>query len=90
MSEQIYEYFQTGMSENWTIYITMMKNLVSHILFLEKGKGVYRIPGSAEKGDYSRRASVLCHIKEVTPPPPPRDCFSVMMHCISLEATTRA
>ena len=30
-------YFQTQMSENRTIRITMMKNWVSHILFLRKG-----------------------------------------------------
>ena len=31
------------------------------ILFLKK-KGAYRIPDSAEKGGYSGRSSVLCHI----------------------------
>ena len=50
-----------SMSENRTIHITMMKNWVSHILFLRK-KGAYCIPGSAEKGGYSQRTSVLCHI----------------------------
>ena len=30
-------YFQTGMSENGNIHITMMKTWVSHILFLRKG-----------------------------------------------------
>ena len=30
-------------------------------------KGAYRLPSSAEKGGYSRRTSVLCHIKVVTP-----------------------
>ena len=54
-------YFQTGMSESGNIHITMMKNWVSHILFLRK-KGAYRIPGSAVKGGYSGRTSVLCHI----------------------------
>ena len=34
-----------------TIYLSMIKNWVSHILFLEKG--AYRIPGSAGKGDYN-------------------------------------
>ena len=29
-------YFQTGMSENGNIHITMMKNWVSHIPFLRK------------------------------------------------------
>ena len=32
------------MSENGTIHITIMKNLVRHILFLRKG-GANRIPG---------------------------------------------
>ena len=48
-AEQKYAYFQTGMSANGTIHITMMKNWVSHILFLRK-RGAYRIPGSAERG----------------------------------------
>ena len=54
------------MSENGTIHITMMKNWVSHILFLKK-RGAYRIPGSAEKGDYSRRTSI--HPYSYPPPP---------------------
>ena len=37
LSEQKYKYLQTGLSENGTIYITMMKSWVSHILFLDKG-----------------------------------------------------
>ena len=53
------------------IYISMMKNWVSHILFLRKG-GIILIPGSAEKGGYSGRTSVLCHIWVFTPPPPRR------------------
>ena len=48
------------MSENGTCHITVMKNWVSHV------KGTYRIPGSAEKGGYSGRTSVLCY------PPPPK------------------
>ena len=45
------------MSENGTIHITMMKNCVSHILFLRKGGGgAYRIPGSAEGGGDIRAA----------------------------------
>ena len=47
------------------LVITMMKNWVSHILFLRIGGLIsYRIPGSAEKGGYSHRTSVsvLCHI----------------------------
>ena len=45
------------MSEKGTIYVSMMKNWVSHILFLRK-RGAYRIPGSTEKGGYSARTSV--------------------------------
>ena len=41
------------------------KKKVSHIQFPWK-KGAYRIPGSAEKGGYSGRTSVPCHIKGVT------------------------
>ena len=38
ISEQKYEYFQTGMSENGTIHITMIKKTGSVIyFFLEKG-----------------------------------------------------
>ena len=48
------------MSENGTCHITVMKNWVNHI------KGTYRIPGSAEKGGYLGRTSVLCY------PPPPK------------------
>ena len=45
-------YFQTGISENGTIPISMMKKWVSHIPLLKKsvcveGGGAYRIPGSA-------------------------------------------
>ena len=58
------------MSENGTIYISMMKNWVSHIFFYLE-KGACRLPGSAENGGYSGRTSAICHIKVVTPPPPP-------------------
>ena len=30
--------------------------------FFFRKKGAYRIPGSAEKGAYSARTSILCHI----------------------------
>ena len=42
--------FTYGIQKNWAI-----------ILFVEK-KGANHIPGSAEKGGYSARTSVLCHI----------------------------
>ena len=47
--------------KNGAIHIPTKKNGVSHIQFPWK-KGSYRIPGSAEKGGYSGRTSVLCHI----------------------------
>ena len=43
--------FHTGIQKNWAI----------HILFVEK-KDANHIPGSAKKGGYSARTSVLCHI----------------------------
>ena len=51
-------YFQTGCQKTGNSHITMMKNWVSHILFLRK-RGAYRIPGSTEKGGYSRTVKVL-------------------------------
>ena len=33
-------YFQTGMSENGNIHITMMKNWVSHIFFFFRKRGL--------------------------------------------------
>ena len=48
------------------IHIPIKKKWVNHIQFPWK-KGAYRIPGSAEKGGYSGRTSVPCHIYGVTP-----------------------
>ena len=47
--------------KNGAIHIPIKKKWVSHIQFSWK-KGAYRIPGSAEKGGYSGRTSVPCHI----------------------------
>ena len=47
--------------KNGAIHIPIKKKWVSHIQFSWK-KGTYRIPGSAEKGGYSGRTSVPCHI----------------------------
>ena len=44
-----------------TINIPIKKKWVCQIQFPWK-KGTYRIPDSAEKGGYSGRASVPCHI----------------------------
>ena len=60
--------FQTGMSENGIIQISMIKNWVSRIVFLRKN-GAYRISGSAEKGGYLARTFVLGHIGSYHPPP---------------------
>ena len=47
--------------KNGAIHIQIKKKWVSHIQFSWK-KGAYCIPGSAEKGGYSGRTSVPCHI----------------------------
>ena len=56
--------------KNRAIHIPIKKKWISHIQFSVQfswEKGAYRIPGSAEKGGYSGRTSVPCHIKGVTP-----------------------
>ena len=58
-----------GWQKNGAFHIGIQKNRAFHILFVEKS-GANHIPGSAEKGGYSARTSVLCHIKEGTPPLP--------------------
>ena len=57
------------MSENGTIHITMMKNWVSHLLFLRKRGLILYLAA----GGYSGGTSVLCHISYIGsyPPPPP-------------------
>ena len=50
-----------GCQNNGAFHIGIQKNRAIHILFVEK-KGANHIPGSAEKGGYSARTSVLCHI----------------------------
>ena len=42
-------YFQTGMSEDGTIHMTMMKNWVHHILFLRK-RGLIVYLAALKKG----------------------------------------
>ena len=46
-----YHIMLSGVNDN-SLFIIMMKNWVSHILFLRK-RGAYHIPGSAAKGVYS-------------------------------------
>ena len=57
---QKYSYLNRDV-KNGPIHIPTKKKWVSHIQFPWK-KGAYRIPGSAEKGGYSGRTSVPCHI----------------------------
>ena len=57
--------------KNGAIHIPINKIWISHIQFSWE-KGANRIPGSAEKGGYSGRKSVPCHIYGVIPPPPPK------------------
>ena len=59
-------YFQTGVSENGTIHITMIKTGSVIDFFLEKG--AYSISGSREKGGYSGRTYILSY--KGCPPPP--------------------
>ena len=59
------------MSENGTIHITMMKNWVCHILFLNK-KGAYRLPDSAKKGAIGLHIHTMSDIGSPPPTPPPR------------------
>ena len=54
--------FKTGMSENGTIHISMMKNWVSYILFLGNGGLIIYLP-ALKKGAMSYMGA--------TPPPPP-------------------
>ena len=46
---------------NWDHLYNNDKKLGQSYTFSKK-KGAYRVPGSAEKGGYWRRTSVLCHI----------------------------
>ena len=57
----IFIYFQTGMSENETIHITMMKNWVSQILFLRKRQLIVYL-AALKKGAIRAAQSVLSYI----------------------------
>ena len=43
-------YFKTGMSENGTIHISMMKNWVSHVLFHRRKRGLIVYLAALKKG----------------------------------------
>ena len=76
--------------KNGAIHIPIKKKWVSHIHFPWK-KGAYRIPGYAEKGGYSGRTSVPCHIYGVTPPPPlpPRVIYKNTVACANSSCVTQ-
>ena len=59
--EQKYEYFQTGMSENGTIYITMMKKWVSYILFLRK-RGLIIYLAALKRGLFGPHICTMSYI----------------------------
>ena len=66
-----YEYYQTWRLENGTIYITMMKNWVSHILFLRKGGwrgGGVSYQEALKKGAIGRHIRTMSHIGSYPPP----------------------
>ena len=67
---QKYEYFQTGMSENGIIHITMMKNWVSLILFLRK-RGLIVHLAALKKGALGPHIRTMSYIGSTPPPPPP-------------------
>ena len=70
LSEKYVHHNIPGYQKNGAFHVGIQKNRAIHILFVEK-KGANHILGSAEKGGYSARTSVLCHIQEVTSPVPP-------------------
>ena len=63
--------FKQGMSENWTIHITMMKNVISHILFLRK-RGLIIYLTALKSGLFAphRQIRTMSYIGSYPPPPP--------------------
>ena len=59
LNEKIYAY--TRMSEKWGLSHTNQEKYGQSYTFCSK-KGANHIPGSAEKGGFSARTSVLCHL----------------------------
>ena len=66
-----FEFFQTGISENGTIHITMMKNWASHIFFLRK-RGFIVYLAALKKGAIRAAHPYYVIYRVVTLPPPPR------------------
>ena len=62
-------YFQTGISENGNIHITMMKNWVSHILFLRK-RGLIVYLAALKRGLFGPHIRTVSYIGS---PPAPRE-----------------
>ena len=84
---QKYEYFQTGMSENGTIHITMMKNCVSHILFLKK-RGLIVYLAALKRGLFAPHIRTMSYIGSYPPPPPPpRACLPGLNQIVSSSRT---
>ena len=67
----------TRMSEKWGLSHRKPEKSGHSYIFSLKKKGGQSIPGSAEKGGYSARTSVLCHVQEVTPRPRAKITFSI-------------
>ena len=61
--------YQTGMSENGTIHISMVKNLVSNILFLRKG-GLNVYLAALKRGLFGTHIRTMSYISSYPPPPP--------------------
>ena len=58
-----------GCQKNGAFHIGIQKNRAIHILFVEK-RGPIIYLAALKKGAIRERTSVLCHILEVTHPPP--------------------
>ena len=68
------------MSENGTIHITMMKNWVSHILFLRKADLSYTWQ-RWKNGGYSARTYIGSYPYPPPPPPPLRGYWCLIYKC---------
>ena len=70
ISKQKYEYIQTGMPENGISHISMMKNWVSHILFLRK-RGLIVYLAALKRGAFrAAHPYYVIYIGSYPPPPP--------------------